>query len=157
MLEVFSSLKYLMILNSFFCHNYNMVKELIYSIQAPGKRRKLHFYRAPNLMNFKRQQQADLWTGYFSSSFHLFSSIYFSFIRPPLTTASQHHLFSLHFRTMIIFMMKKLVNSFPCVIACFSSLFLLWIIKFCIVKSLYLVYVHNKGLFINWKFWYIVK
>lgn len=98
MLEVFSSLKYLMILNSFFCHNYNMVKELIYSIQAPGEQRKLHFYRAPNLMNFKQQQQADLWTGYFSSSFHLFSSIYFSFIRPPLTTASQHHLFSTAFQ-----------------------------------------------------------
>lgn len=153
-LVVFSNLKYLRILNSsFFCHNYNMGKDLMYSIQVPGNPRKLQFYVAPNLMNFKLQQ-ADLWTGYFSSSFHLFSSIYFNFIWPQLTTASQNHNFSLHFRTMIIFTVKKLVNSLPRVIACFSSLFL-WIIKFSIVRSLYPV--RNKGSFINWNFWYIRK
>lgn len=124
-LEVVSNLKYLRILSSsFFCHNYNIGKELIYSIQVPGKPRKLQFYVAPNFMNFQLQQ-ADLWTGYFSSTFHLFSFIYFNFIWPKLTTAFQHHLFSLHFRTMIIFTVKKLVNSLPHVIACFSSLFLL--------------------------------
>lgn len=36
-----------------------MVKELVYSIQVPGNLRKLHFYTAPNLMNFKQQQPAD--------------------------------------------------------------------------------------------------
>lgn len=51
---IFSNLKYLRILNSpFFCHNYIMVKELVYNIQVPGNSRKLYFYMAPEPYDFQ--------------------------------------------------------------------------------------------------------
>lgn len=76
--------------NSFFSYNYSMGKESICYPQVTGNTRKWHFYIAPSptdLLNTlsKQQEQAEFRTGHFPpSGFHLFSSISFSFIWPPL-------------------------------------------------------------------------